>query len=314
MIHPALQNILTVFQVCLTDSSKSVWIGNTLTAKGSFPFLAVKSSSLPMLLRSVVGRAKPALSRRIFEASLFSVHCYHVTRDVPRLQSSRSTTLHLPVGENLWPNGVSQGEIEKPFVLLQLMKRSLKRAESSAGVGERRKAGNYRVPAFLFSFCVFFVPTMPPMWGAFLGKLSLLNTSTNSKHYQRFFLLSSAFSAFFTASFWPFLLHYSSSCVAGSCEMLRCNPCQNITAHFNPLCHSNRRDEACSVLQPFSLSLESHLLQSLRWVTCPLSYFDFNLGYFEFCFKETENIGSDPDIGYIYIVYTLLSTLSSDNT
>lgn len=63
MIHPVLQNILTVFQVCLTDSSKSVWIGNIQTTEGSFPFPApVKSSSLPMLLHSEVGRSsKPAL-------------------------------------------------------------------------------------------------------------------------------------------------------------------------------------------------------------------------------------------------------------
>lgn len=61
MIHPALQNILTVFQVCLTGFSKSVWIGNTQTIEEGFPFFAVKSSSLPMLLHSEIGRAKPTL-------------------------------------------------------------------------------------------------------------------------------------------------------------------------------------------------------------------------------------------------------------
>ena len=102
--------------------------------------------------------------------------------------------------------------------------------------------------------------------------------------------------------------------MTGSCEMLQCSPSQNIMALFSPLCHSDMWDYAYSGLQPFSLSLESHLSESFQWVTCPLSYFGFNFSYFELCFKETENISSDPRIGYIYRVYILVYTLSSGNT
>jgi len=139
-----------------------------------------------------------------FEASLCSVPCYPDVYEIPRLQSSHSTTLHPPVEETLCPNRVSQGVKEKFFALVYLIKRCLKSKEFGWCWGEEKGRQPQGSHFSLQHLCI--VPTMPPMWGAFLGKLSLVNVSTNSKCYQRFFfLLSSAFLAFFTDSFCPFL-------------------------------------------------------------------------------------------------------------
>ena len=103
MIHPVLQNVLTVFQACLTASSKSVWIGNIRTIKGSFPFLAVKSSSLPLLLHSEVGRLRQ-LSAGGFWG--FPVLCPLLPWRLWNSQASVLSLHHAPPA--CWRNSLSQ--------------------------------------------------------------------------------------------------------------------------------------------------------------------------------------------------------------